>query len=210
MTNSITSYDRGFRWITGAWSPCSKSCGGGISSRMVVCRNEFGEEHEKFCPLNVVPVNRIDCNTHQCPHWEYGGWSECDAKTCVKMRQVCQGIMYVNRICDVFILRLTVATRLAASSQTINVTIRLGLQKSPLVSHRSVIPTFTITTTRTNGRWVNGNRARRCVAKVKSIAIWCARTCNCKAWWWTTTADIYRGPRLTSRVKNICVVITHG
>ncbi|XP_063930505.1 A disintegrin and metalloproteinase with thrombospondin motifs 9-like isoform X2 [Zophobas morio] len=104
MTNSITSYDRGFRWITGAWSPCSKSCGGGISSRMVVCRNEFGEEHEKFCPLNVVPVNRIDCNTHQCPHWEYGGWSECDAKTCVKMRQVnCRnstGSFVTNNQCD--------------------------------------------------------------------------------------------------------------
>ncbi|RZC37361.1 A disintegrin and metalloproteinase with thrombospondin motifs 9-like, partial [Asbolus verrucosus] len=87
ITNSIISYDRGYRWITGAWSQCSKSCGSGVSSRMVVCRNDFGEENDHFCAHHIVPYHTIECNAHPCPNWEYGGWSDCDSN-CEKRRQV--------------------------------------------------------------------------------------------------------------------------
>ncbi|XP_008190626.1 A disintegrin and metalloproteinase with thrombospondin motifs 9 isoform X2 [Tribolium castaneum] len=87
LANTIVSYERGFKWVTGAWSQCSKSCGTGVSSRMVVCRNELGEEDERYCAKSVVPVKTIECNTGKCPAWEFGGWSGCDFN-CEKRRQV--------------------------------------------------------------------------------------------------------------------------
>jgi thrombospondin motif-containing protein 9 len=87
MANTIVSYERGFRWVTGAWSRCSKPCGTGVTSRRVACRNDLGEESDRYCAKIVVPVVTIECNTHPCPQWEYGGWSDCDGN-CERRRQV--------------------------------------------------------------------------------------------------------------------------
>lgn len=88
LANTIVGYERGgFKWITGAWSQCSKSCGVGVSSRMVICRNEMGEEDERYCAKSGVPVKTIECNTFKCPEWEVGGWSNCGFN-CERRRQV--------------------------------------------------------------------------------------------------------------------------
>lgn len=83
------SIDRGgFKWITGAWSQCSQTCDGGISSRMVVCRSSGGgETNDRFCSPTSRPIATIECNTAPCPTWKWGGWSGCDSN-CEKHRLV--------------------------------------------------------------------------------------------------------------------------
>ncbi|XP_057314721.1 uncharacterized protein LOC130655923 isoform X2 [Hydractinia symbiolongicarpus] len=52
----------------GIWSPCSKTCGSGLSRRLRICRLESG--CNKTEDLN-------DCNTQLCPiDGAWGGWSE--------------------------------------------------------------------------------------------------------------------------------------
>lgn len=80
----------GYKWVTAAWSKCTKNCGNGTKSRMVVCRNKYGAEDVSECDPREVPVNVVPCNVHPCPKWNFGGWSECDLK-CLQHRQVsCQ------------------------------------------------------------------------------------------------------------------------
>lgn len=54
---------------------------------MVLCRNDFGESNDQFCPPALHPTSTIECNRQRCPHWEFGGWSDCDS-SCEKKRQV--------------------------------------------------------------------------------------------------------------------------
>ncbi|KAF5279337.1 hypothetical protein FQR65_LT15410 [Abscondita terminalis] len=79
-----------YKWITAAWSKCTKSCGNGTKSRMVVCRNKFGVENVLKCDQKEVPINVVACNVHPCPMWNFGAWGACDSE-CWQHRQVsCQ------------------------------------------------------------------------------------------------------------------------
>ena len=73
-------------WSVGEWSVCSKSCNGGIQTRMVTCKNL----HVGDCLLNIKPVSSQKCSEGPCPWWIVGAWSKC-SKSCnggVKYRRV--------------------------------------------------------------------------------------------------------------------------
>ena len=65
------------RWTVGLWSKCSKSCDGGIQSRIVSCNNS----HVGACPESSKPATSQECGQVPCPEWSVGQWSKC-SKSC--------------------------------------------------------------------------------------------------------------------------------
>ena len=64
-------------WSVGNWSVCSRSCGSGMQTRMVICKNiRVGN-----CSLDTKPTTSQKCNEALCPQWDAGPWSEC-SKSC--------------------------------------------------------------------------------------------------------------------------------
>ncbi|KAM7063007.1 A disintegrin and metalloproteinase with thrombospondin motifs 9 isoform 4-T4 [Molossus nigricans] len=86
------------QWAYGNWGECSKLCGGGLRTRLVVCQRPSGERFPDLsCEVPDKPVDREQCNTHACPQdaaWSTGPWSPC-SKTCGEgsryRRVVCVG-----------------------------------------------------------------------------------------------------------------------
>ncbi|XP_071743859.1 protein madd-4 isoform X1 [Lepeophtheirus salmonis] len=83
------------RWEVDDWKSCSKPCGRGVKERNVSCIiDENGEKvkvSEKQC-LDLKPPSKEGCNTHQCPQWFTGLWSDCST-SCGK------GTRHRNVIC---------------------------------------------------------------------------------------------------------------
>uniref|UniRef100_A0AAQ5Y9S1 ADAM metallopeptidase with thrombospondin type 1 motif, 9 n=1 Tax=Amphiprion ocellaris TaxID=80972 RepID=A0AAQ5Y9S1_AMPOC len=82
------------QWIYGSWGECTKPCGGGIKTRLVVCQRPNGERfNDLSCEIHDKPPDREQCNTQPCPsspHWSTDPWSSCSA-SCgrgVKSRKV--------------------------------------------------------------------------------------------------------------------------
>ncbi|XP_061542969.1 A disintegrin and metalloproteinase with thrombospondin motifs 9 isoform X3 [Phycodurus eques] len=73
------------QWIYGNWGECTKPCGGGIKTRLVVCQRPNGERfNDLSCEIHDKPPDREQCNTQPCsssPHWSTDPWSSCSA-TC--------------------------------------------------------------------------------------------------------------------------------
>ncbi|XP_076177522.1 ADAMTS-like no long nerve cord isoform X2 [Ptiloglossa arizonensis] len=73
------------KWVTGDWSMCSASCGGGSRTRAIFCTEENGNETTKLpdhkCSNTHKPRSQETCNTISCPMWETNKWSECSV-TC--------------------------------------------------------------------------------------------------------------------------------
>uniref|UniRef100_A0A8C1E6G0 ADAM metallopeptidase with thrombospondin type 1 motif 9 n=1 Tax=Cyprinus carpio carpio TaxID=630221 RepID=A0A8C1E6G0_CYPCA len=71
------------QWFYGSWSECSKSCGGGIKTRLVACQRPNGERfNDLSCEILDKPPDREQCNTQSCsinPHWSTDQWSSCSA-----------------------------------------------------------------------------------------------------------------------------------
>ncbi|XP_043498775.1 protein madd-4 isoform X2 [Polistes fuscatus] len=71
------------KWISGEWSKCSASCGGGSRTRAVFCTEENGNETTKLpehkCSISHKPRVQETCNIISCPMWEADQWSECSA-----------------------------------------------------------------------------------------------------------------------------------
>lgn len=67
------------QWFYGSWSECSKSCGGGIKTRLVACQRPNGERfNDLSCEILDKPPDREQCNTQSCsinPHWSTDQWS---------------------------------------------------------------------------------------------------------------------------------------
>ncbi|XP_058819345.1 protein madd-4 isoform X1 [Topomyia yanbarensis] len=68
------------KWVTDEWRPCSKSCGGGIRERVVVCAEESNGAKNKVpdeACRGVRPKSQEACNAQECPKWISGEWSGC-------------------------------------------------------------------------------------------------------------------------------------
>lgn len=57
-----------YAWTSGAWSTCSKTCGGGLQTRSIQCRRNDGEYvAETYCDVATKPAAQQACNTMSCP-----------------------------------------------------------------------------------------------------------------------------------------------
>ncbi|KAB0390408.1 hypothetical protein E2I00_014850 [Balaenoptera physalus] len=91
------------QWAYGSWGECTKLCGGGLRTRLVVCQRPSGERFlDLSCEILDKPPDREQCNTHACPQdaaWSTGPWSSC-TKTCGKgsryRKVVCVGELPQN------------------------------------------------------------------------------------------------------------------
>lgn len=58
---------------------CTKPCGGGIKTRLVVCQRPNGERfNDLSCEIHDKPPDQEQCNTRPCPsnpHWSTDPWS---------------------------------------------------------------------------------------------------------------------------------------
>uniref|UniRef100_A0A3P8V006 ADAM metallopeptidase with thrombospondin type 1 motif 9 n=1 Tax=Cynoglossus semilaevis TaxID=244447 RepID=A0A3P8V006_CYNSE len=71
------------QWVYGNWGECTKLCGGGIKTRLVVCQRPNGERFSDLsCEIHDKPPDNEQCNTQPCPsgpHWSTDPWSSCSA-----------------------------------------------------------------------------------------------------------------------------------
>ncbi|XP_006158087.1 A disintegrin and metalloproteinase with thrombospondin motifs 9 isoform X1 [Tupaia chinensis] len=69
------------QWAYGSWGECTKQCGGGMRTRLVVCQRSNGERFPDLsCEILDKPPDREQCNTHACLQdaaWSTGPWSSC-------------------------------------------------------------------------------------------------------------------------------------
>ncbi|XP_053325323.1 A disintegrin and metalloproteinase with thrombospondin motifs 9 [Spea bombifrons] len=69
------------QWVYGQWGECSKKCGTGTRTRLVVCQRPNGERfNDLSCEVLEKPPDREQCNIHSCPldsGWNSGPWSAC-------------------------------------------------------------------------------------------------------------------------------------
>ncbi|KAB1264218.1 A disintegrin and metalloproteinase with thrombospondin motifs 9 [Camelus dromedarius] len=67
------------QWAYGNWGECTKLCGRGLRTRLVVCQRPNGERFPDLsCEILDKPPDREQCNTHACPQdaaWSTGPWS---------------------------------------------------------------------------------------------------------------------------------------
>lgn len=69
-----------YSWITGGWSSCSASCGGGTQTRTVTCQRSDGVSlPDGFCAGITKPNTSTSCNTQTCYtySWYSGSYGSC-------------------------------------------------------------------------------------------------------------------------------------
>ncbi|XP_070563783.1 A disintegrin and metalloproteinase with thrombospondin motifs 6-like isoform X2 [Ptychodera flava] len=69
-------------WYKSAWSPCSKTCGGGFKMRTVACISKVGPSEQETVPedecMTRKPAAREKCGEEDCPPiWVAEPWGEC-------------------------------------------------------------------------------------------------------------------------------------
>merc|ERR1712106_994973 len=77
---------RRYLWKVAQWEQCSKSCGKGVSKRIISCVDLASRKTkvvvDKLCNRRPKPKDMRFCNKHPCPfRWNAGDWSKC-SHTC--------------------------------------------------------------------------------------------------------------------------------
>ncbi|KAM4747336.1 ADAMTS-like protein 3 [Rhinophrynus dorsalis] len=70
------------RWMTGAWSACTASCGSGFHQRQVTCQQTKSDGSVEVLPLNVCrhtdrPATQKPCSADDCVNWIAQPWGQC-------------------------------------------------------------------------------------------------------------------------------------
>ena len=68
MSSKVPTFT--FRWVTGAWDSCSKSCSGGFQSRDVHCMEFVNEDFiisDDMCKDLKKPSSKQSCKRDPCP-----------------------------------------------------------------------------------------------------------------------------------------------
>uniref|UniRef100_A0A8B9GJ67 Ig-like domain-containing protein n=1 Tax=Amazona collaria TaxID=241587 RepID=A0A8B9GJ67_9PSIT len=70
------------RWMVTSWSPCTRSCGGGIQIRRVTCQrltvkgNSVPMSNEACAQVSKRPVDTQNCNRQPCVEWVASSWGQ--------------------------------------------------------------------------------------------------------------------------------------
>lgn len=73
-SSQVVLSDNDRYWRSGAWTECSKRCGGGYRRRAVECYH--GYTRGTGCDVTARPSEQEECNTEECPMWRKGGWTK--------------------------------------------------------------------------------------------------------------------------------------
>ncbi|RXN12543.1 A disintegrin and metallo ase with thrombospondin motifs 2-like protein [Labeo rohita] len=93
-----------YSWVVKRWTPCSKTCGGGIQMTRYGCRKnaEMRMVHRRFCEKIKQPPSLFrDCYLRECaqPIWVAGEWAEC-SKSCGKTGTQTRSVRCVQPLGD--------------------------------------------------------------------------------------------------------------
>ncbi|KTG38496.1 hypothetical protein cypCar_00019313, partial [Cyprinus carpio] len=93
-----------YSWVVKRWTPCSKTCGGGIQMTRYGCRKnaEMRMVHRRFCEkLKQPPPLFRDCYQRECaqPIWVAGEWGEC-SKSCGKTGTQTRSVRCIQPLVD--------------------------------------------------------------------------------------------------------------
>uniref|UniRef100_A0A8B9DPX1 ADAMTS-like protein 1 n=1 Tax=Anser cygnoides TaxID=8845 RepID=A0A8B9DPX1_ANSCY len=72
------------RWMVTSWSPCTRSCGGGIQMRRVTCQwltakgSSVPMSNEACVQVSKRPVDTQNCNRQPCVEWVASSWGQCN------------------------------------------------------------------------------------------------------------------------------------
>ncbi|NWT23661.1 ATL1 protein, partial [Cardinalis cardinalis] len=90
------------RWMVTSWSPCTRSCGGGLQTRRVTCQRLTAKgssvpvSNEACAQASKHPVDTQSCNRQPCVEWTASSWGQCNGpcigpRLAVQHRQIfCQ------------------------------------------------------------------------------------------------------------------------
>ncbi|XP_056626247.1 A disintegrin and metalloproteinase with thrombospondin motifs 2-like isoform X3 [Triplophysa dalaica] len=102
--NMVPDYAVPYSWMVKRWTPCSKTCGGGIQITRYGCRKNVDMRmvHRRYCEkVRQPPPMFRDCNLRECaqPIWVAGEWSEC-SKSCGKTGSQTRSVRCVQPLGD--------------------------------------------------------------------------------------------------------------
>ncbi|XP_010128802.1 PREDICTED: ADAMTS-like protein 1, partial [Chlamydotis macqueenii] len=90
------------RWMVTSWSPCTRSCGGGIQMRRVTCQRLTAKgssvpmSNDACAQVSKRPMDTQNCNRQPCVEWVASSWGQCNGpcigpRLAVQHRQIfCQ------------------------------------------------------------------------------------------------------------------------
>lgn len=84
------------RWMVTSWSPCTRSCGGGIQTRRVTCQRLTAKgssvpmSNEACVQVSKRPMDTQNCNRQPCVEWVASSWGQVRNKPGVQGQLQCR------------------------------------------------------------------------------------------------------------------------